>query len=53
MSAISQKDDPTSEPLAVRAWAKGRTIFMELTNGRIVGFPAERFSRLSQRAMPT
>ena len=32
------------EPAAVRAWVEGRTIFVELTDGRIVGFPAERFA---------
>jgi len=37
-----------TEPLAVRAWAEGRTIFLELTDGRIFGFPADRFRRLSQ-----
>jgi hypothetical protein len=31
------------EPTAIKAWAEGRTIFMELTDGRIIGFPAERF----------
>ena len=31
------------EPAAIRAWAEGRTIFVELTVGRIVGFPADRF----------
>ena len=31
------------EPAAIRAWAEGRTIFVELTDGRIVGFPADRF----------
>lgn len=31
------------EPTAVRTWAEGRTIFVELTDGRIVGFPANRF----------
>ena len=35
-------------PLAVLAWAKGRTIFLELTDGRTFGFPAERFRLLSQ-----
>ncbi len=30
-------------PAAIRAWAEGRTIFVELTDGRIVGFPADRF----------
>jgi hypothetical protein len=36
-----------TEPLAVRAWAEGRTIFLELTDGRIFGFPAGRFRLLS------
>jgi len=36
------------EPAAVRAWAQKRTIFIELTDGRIVGFPADRFTILSQ-----
>jgi hypothetical protein len=31
------------EPVAIRAWAEGRTVFVELTDGRIVGFPADRF----------
>ena len=31
------------EPTAMRAWAEGRTIFIELTDGRIIGFPANRF----------
>ena len=31
------------EPAAVRAWAQQRTIYVELHDGRIVGFPADRF----------
>ena len=31
------------QPTAIQAWAEGRTIFVELTDGRIVGFPADRF----------
>lgn len=34
------------EPAALRAWAEGRTVFVELTDGRIFGFPASRFTRL-------
>lgn len=37
------------EPTAISAWAEGRTIFVELTDGRIVGFPADRF-RILKRA---
>lgn len=36
----------TLEPAAVRAWVEGRTVFVELTDARIVGFPACRFRRL-------
>ena len=36
------------EPAALRAWAEKRMIYMELTDGRIVGFPADRFCILSQ-----
>jgi hypothetical protein len=35
-----------SEPVALRAWAEGRTIYIELHDGRIVGFPADRFRLL-------
>lgn len=36
------------EPAALRAWAEKRMIYMELTDGRIVGFPADRFRVLRQ-----
>ncbi len=36
------------EPIAIRAWAEKRMIYLELTDGRIVGFPADRFQILSQ-----
>lgn len=31
------------EPTAIRAWAEVRIIYIELTDGRIIGFPANRF----------
>lgn len=31
---------------AVRAWVTGRMVFVELTDGRQIGFPAERFKLL-------
>jgi len=34
------------EVLALRAWVEGRTVFIELHDGRIFGFPAARFRRL-------
>ena len=36
------------EFVATRAWVANRTVFMELTDGRQIGFPAARFSRLAQ-----
>jgi len=35
------------EAAALRAWAEGRAIFIELNDGRMVGFPADRFRRLA------
>lgn len=37
-----------AEPAAIRVWVDGRMVFLELTDGRIVGFPANRFQRLRQ-----
>lgn len=34
------------EPAALRVWVEDRMVFLELTDGRIVGFPANRFRRL-------
>jgi hypothetical protein len=36
------------EFVATRAWVANRTVFMELTDGRQIGFPAARFIRLAQ-----
>ncbi len=36
------------EPAAIRAWTEKRTIYLELTDGRIIGFPANRFKILSK-----
>ena len=36
------------EPAAIRAWAEKRLIYIELTDGRIIGFPADRFKLLTQ-----
>jgi hypothetical protein len=37
---------PVAEAVAVRVWTEGRIVFLELTDGRIVGFPADRFRLL-------
>jgi hypothetical protein len=41
----NEKIMPT-EPTAIRTWAEGRMIFIELTDGRRIGFPADRFKIL-------
>jgi len=47
MSTTAVEHGSPTETLAVKAWAEGRTIFLELTDGRIFGFPADRFRILS------
>lgn len=46
MRTISIKKEVYTEPAAIRAWAEKRMIFIELTDGRIIGFPADRFKIL-------
>ncbi len=36
------------EFVATRAWVTNRIVCMELTDGRLIGFPAARFNRLAQ-----
>ena len=35
--------DVETEAVAIRAWANGRLVFIELTDGRQIAFPADRF----------
>ncbi len=35
------------DPRAIRAWAENRMVFIELTDGRLIGFPAARFRLLA------
>ncbi len=35
--------DVETEAVAIRAWAAGRFVFIELTDGRQIAFPADRF----------
>jgi hypothetical protein len=44
--SIAPDSTVEADPIATRAWAENRTIFVELTDGRIVGFPADRFEIL-------
>lgn len=44
-STIIEKETEV-EPTAIKVWTKDRTIFIELTDRRIIGFPADRFKLL-------
>ena len=46
MTSTAVNYQETTEPAAIRVWAEKRTIFIELTDGRIIGFPADRFKIL-------
>ena len=46
MSTLTVKNESV-EPAAIRAWTEKRTIYIELTDGRIIGFPAGRFKLLA------
>ncbi|OGV68053.1 MAG: hypothetical protein A3K19_26990 [Lentisphaerae bacterium RIFOXYB12_FULL_65_16] len=49
MLHVKPRDRATpTEPVAVRVWVDGRTVFLELADYRIVGFPAHRFRILSR-----
>lgn len=48
MNTMLAKKRVHVEPVAISAWAEGRTIFLELTDGRIFGFPADRFRILKK-----
>lgn len=48
MSTISLEKELALEPAAVRAWTEGRMLYIELTDNRIIGFPANRFKRLKE-----
>ena len=44
MSTIHQE----TEAVATRAWTEGRMVYVELTDQRVVGFPAHRFRWLKE-----
>jgi hypothetical protein len=47
MSTITREPVAEVEPVAIRVWVEERTVFLELVDGRIIGFPADRFRILS------
>ena len=46
MNTSASSGSATGTACAVRAWVEGRTVWMELEDGRLVGFPASKFRRL-------
>jgi hypothetical protein len=46
MSTTAVEPRAAVEPAGLRAWTEGRTIYIELHDGRIFGFPADRFRLL-------
>ena len=46
MNTTTVEKEIAVEIAAIRAWAEERRIFVELTDGRIIGFPADRFKLL-------
>lgn len=48
MNSITSEKVVSIEPVAIRAWSEGRMIFTELTDGRVIGFPADRFRILKK-----
>jgi len=47
VSSIAPDAATDVEPAAIRVWVERRIVFLELADGRIVGFPADRFRLLS------
>ena len=47
MSTIVRSPLAEVEPAAIRVWVEKRIIYLELVDGRIFGFPSDRFRILS------
>jgi hypothetical protein len=43
MSTVAREIISDAEPAAVRVWVEKRFVYLELVDGRILGFPADRF----------
>jgi hypothetical protein len=46
MNSIIVEKETFAEPVAISTWVENRIIYVELTDGRIIGFPAHRFRLL-------
>jgi Protein of unknown function (DUF2442) len=47
MNTLRAESTLANDCVALRAWANGRTIYIELHDGRTIGFPADRFHLLA------
>ena len=48
MNFTNDNKETIAEPVALKAWAKSRKIYIELTDDRVISFPADRFKILKQ-----
>ncbi|OFY66991.1 MAG: hypothetical protein A3H98_08815 [Bacteroidetes bacterium RIFCSPLOWO2_02_FULL_36_8] len=48
MNFTTVENEIIADPVAVSAWGVGRKIIIELTDGRIISFPADRFKILKK-----
>ena len=48
MSSTVLDKSVDKEPVAIKAWVKDRMIYIELTDYRIIAFPADRFKLLKK-----
>jgi hypothetical protein len=48
MSIMARELIAEIEPTAIRVWVETRMVYVELIDGRILGFPADRFKILSR-----
>ena len=46
MKSMAAKKTQDLEPADIRVWIEGRMILLELTDGRLFGFSADRFKLL-------
>jgi hypothetical protein len=46
MNTIVRELIAETEPTAIRVWVENRMVYLELVDGRIFGFPADRFTIL-------
>jgi len=48
MNTIYIDNNLIAEPIALNAYSEGRKIYIELTDGRTISFPADRFKILAK-----